>query len=229
MTETRPPAPTFRRSARARRLILRIAPSTGHAEVVVPARVSMEEARRFASRHAGWLADRLRAAAPSCPFADGAVIPVGGVDHVIRHDPGHRGRPLLRDGVLVVGGGAPHLTRRVRDFLAAEARRVLTERSHAFARRIGARPAAVSIRDTTSRWGSCSAAGKLSFCWRLILAPPAILDYVAAHEVAHLREMNHGPGFWALVGALMPDFEASRAWLKLNGPALLRIGRADPP
>lgn len=227
MTEMRSPTPTFRRSARARRLILRIAPATGRPEVVVPARVSMEEARRFADRHAGWLAERLSATAPSHPFIDGATIPIGGIPHIIRHAPDHRGRPVLRDGALVVGGGAPYLARRVRDFLSGEARRTLTERSHAFARRLGARPTGISVRDTTSRWGSCSAGGKLSFCWRLILAPPAILDYVAAHEVAHLREMNHGPGFWALVAALVPDVEASRAWLKANGPALLRIGRVD--
>ena len=116
------------------------------------------------------------------------------------------------------------MARRVRDFLMAEARRELGERARAKAERIGARVAAVTIRDTRSRWGSCSATGRLSFSWRLILTPEPVLDYVVGHEVAHLREMNHSPRFWALCAELTAEVAGPRVWLKANGARLLRYG-----
>src|SRR6185436_13442685 len=110
-----------------------------------------------------------------------------------------------------------HVARRVREFLEREARRDLAEAVIRHTAALGVPARRLTVRDTTSRWGSCSAKGCLSFSWRLILAPPFVLDYLAAHEVAHLVELNHSPKFWRLVKRLYPDFARAKAWLDLHG------------
>ncbi len=214
----------LRESARARRMTLRVDAGRGLIQVVIPVGVSEVEALRFVGRHDGWVRARLAALPPELPFSDGAIVPFLGTDHVIRHMPDLRGATRRENGAILVGGQPEHVARRVRDFLMAEAKRELAERSRAKAAQIGARVAAVTVRDTRSRWGSCSATGRLSFSWRLILTPEAVLDYVVGHEVAHLREMNHSPRFWALCAQLTADVKAPRAWLKANGARLLRYG-----
>jgi predicted metal-dependent hydrolase len=127
-------------------------------------------------------------------------------------------------GEIVVGGSAEFLPRRVADFYRAEARRALSALALHKAEAAALRPRRVSVKDTSSRWGSCAADRSLAFSWRLVMAPPFVQDYVAAHEVAHLRHMNHGPRFWALVAQLTPHSASAMAWLKREGPGLLRIG-----
>jgi predicted metal-dependent hydrolase len=117
-----------------------------------------------------------------------------------------------------------HIERRVRDHLVAMARTELAGRARPLAARIGRKLVRVGVRDTKSRWGSCSGRGNLSFSWRLVFAPEPIIDYVVAHEVAHLAEMNHGPRFWRLVESLSPDSAAARAWLKRHRSRLLSYG-----
>lgn len=214
----------LRESPRATRLTLRVDAARDLIQVVVPRGVDEAEAARFVSRHADWILARLAAMPPRRPFEDGAVIPFLGTGHAIRHDPGLRGGTRREAGEIRVGGRPEFLARRVRDFLKAEARRALAERARAKAALIGAEVVGVGVRDTRSRWGSCSADGRLSFSWRLILAPDAVFDYVVAHEVAHLREMNHGSRFWRLAARLTADVEGPRAWLKANGARLLRYG-----
>lgn len=214
----------LRESPRARRMTLRVDAGRGLIQVVIPVGVSETEALRFVGRHDGWVRARLAALPPQLPFSDGATVPFLGVDHAIRHVPGLRGATRREDAAILVGGLPEHVGRRVRDFLMAEARRELAERARVKAALIGARVAAVTVRDTRSRWGSCSATGRLSFSWRLILTPEPVLDYVVGHEVAHLREMNHSPRFWALCAQLAGDVSAPRAWLKANGARLLRYG-----
>jgi len=128
------------------------------------------------------------------------------------------------DGEIRVRGDPMHLARRVRDYLVAQARSELASRARRLAARIGRNVARVTVRDTKSRWGSCSGRGNLSFSWRLILVPEPVIDYVVAHEVAHLAEMNHGPRFWRLVESLSPDSAAPRAWLKRHRNRLLSYG-----
>ncbi|HEV7368320.1 SprT family zinc-dependent metalloprotease [Arenibaculum sp.] len=214
----------LRESPRATRMTLRVDPARDVIQVVVPRGVTEAEAARFVARHADWVRSRLAAMPPRLAFADGVALPFLGADHVVRHDPRHRGGTLRADGEIRVGGSPEFVARRVRDFLVAEARRELAARSRDKAERIGASLGAVAVRDTRSRWGSCASTGRLSFSWRLILAPEPVLDYVVSHEVAHLREMNHGPRFWRLVATLSPEAEGARAWLKANGARLLRYG-----
>lgn len=213
-----------RRSARARRLSLRVDPRTGGASVVAPPEVPDEDLRRFVSRHRDWLADRLAAVPGRLPFVEGAIVPFLGEPHCVRHVE-RQDRPVLRlDGELRVGGRFEHLARRLTDYLKAEASCTLSARALDKAMQLGLRPARITVRDTRSRWGSCSGAGRLNFSWRLILAPDPVLDYVVAHEVAHLKEMNHSPRFWQLVARLTPAIDEGRAWLRVHGAALHRYG-----
>ncbi|MCC6982617.1 MAG: M48 family metallopeptidase [Bauldia sp.] len=211
------------RNPRARRYTLRL-PQSGGPVLTLPARGSLREAEAFLNRHRGWLERRLKARPAVTSVGPGAIVPIRGVPHRVVHRPGPRvaTRTGLEDGeaVLVVGGEAGHLARRVGDLLRREARRDLEAAVALHAGRLGVRAAAITLRDTRSRWGSCSSRRSLSFSWRLIMAPPEILSSLAAHEVAHIREMNHGPRFWRLVEELDPDWERSDQWLKRHGPAL---------
>jgi hypothetical protein len=219
----------LRVSARARRLSLRVDPARGGAELVLPPKVDLGQAERFAKAHLGWLRTRLAKLPGRVAFADGAEIPVLGKPHVIRHVDRKRGgikRVEIEPGrwELQVPGDVAFLARRLTDYLKIEAKRILTDRARHHAGALDRTPARITIRDTRSRWGSCSSNGNLSFSWRLILAPASVLDYVAAHEVAHLVEMNHSPRFWRLVERLVPDYKRQRAWLKRNGGTLHGYG-----
>ena len=218
-----------RRSARARRIILRMDATRGGPLLTLPVASNLAEARRFLDRHSGWLAARLARLPEARPFADGAVFPLRGEACRIVH---RDGRGLIRlaatpdERRVIVPGAAAHLPRRLTDWLRREARSDLAAAVSAHAATIEASFSTLRIGDAKSRWGSCTRRGVLSFSWRLILAPPFVLDYLAAHEVAHLAEMNHGPAFWRLVARLDPDFENARVWLKTHGPGLHAIGRA---
>jgi len=220
----------LRRSDRARRIVLRVAPRSGEFELVIPRFVSLGTALRFAATQTDWIERRLNRLPQRLAFAHGAIIPLLGEPHVLRHEPGHRGgieRVLGEDGgaALQIGGGAEHLPRRLRDFLRREARRIVAPLAHDKAARIGRRIRRLSIRDSRTRWGSCSSTGTLSFSWRLVLTPPPVVDYLAAHEVAHLAEMNHRARFWALCRELTDaDMDAARAWLRAHADSVLAIG-----
>ncbi len=215
---------TVRRSPRARRLILRISVQGDGVEVVAPRRASEREIARFIERNRSWIDHRLATRPARVPFAPGATIPVRGVPHGIELGSSLRGAIRCEDGRLVVPSMPEHLPRRVTDYLKRQAREALLASIGPRAAALGVTASSVTLRDTTSRWGSCSAKGALSFSWRLILAPPDILDYVAAHEVAHLRHMNHGREFWNLCARLAPQTGEARTWLKRNGASLHRYG-----
>lgn len=214
----------WRRSARARRISLRIDPRGGAVVVTLPPRAGRTAGMALLMNHAEWVARRLAALPGPVPFADGALVPLHGIEHRIRH------APLLRAGVrveaaeILVAGDARFLPRRVTDFFRAEARRSFVELVMAKAETAQVRPARITVKDTQSRWGSCAANRNLAFSWRLVMAPRYVQDYVAAHEVAHLRHMNHGPRFWGLVETLTPHGPTAVAWLRTHGPRLLRIG-----
>ncbi|MFN4089132.1 MAG: M48 family metallopeptidase [Alphaproteobacteria bacterium] len=211
-------------STRARRLSLRVDPAQGGIVLVLPSPRHRAEGLRFARSRAAWILARLAAVPERVPFADGVTLPLLGRPHRIRHIPAGTAILSVADAEIRVGGPAHLLPRQVSSWLRVEARRLLVPRSTAAAARIGRTVSGVAVRDTRTRWGSCSAAGTLSYSWRLILAPEPVLDYVVFHEVAHLAEMNHGPRFWRLVAELMPEHVAARRWLKANGAALHRYG-----
>jgi len=205
----------LRRSPRARRMSLRVSRLDGRVTLSLPAAVPATEAAAFLADKAGWVRRHLEGRPPEIRPAPGARVPLEGrlVPVVSDAVPGLDARRIAVDPARP----APP---QVAALLKAAARDRLGQASDRHAARIGRRYTALALRDTRSRWGSCSSAGRLMFSWRLVMAPPAVLDYVAAHEVAHLRHMNHGPAFWRLVGRLCPDYEAHRAWLRHQGATL---------
>jgi hypothetical protein len=220
-----------RRHSQARRYTLRIQATSREVVLTMPPRGSVKQAREFAQKNGAWIATRLRRLPDAMPFAHGTLLPLRGVDHRIEHRRGARGTVWIEAGadlpLLCVAGEAPHLPRRVRDYLKREAKRDLEEASRAAALALGVGIRRVSVRDQSSRWGSCSSSGVLSYSWRLILAPPFVLDYLAVHEVAHLIEMNHSRRFWRLVERVCPGMGRAKAWLDAHGADLHRYGLGE--
>ncbi|HEX5847293.1 MAG: M48 family metallopeptidase [Rhodoplanes sp.] len=219
----------LRRHRQARRYTLRIQAATRDVVLTMPPRGTLREACDFARKHGGWIATRLCRMPAAAPFASGTVLPLRGVPHRVVHRRMARGTVWTEvngDGerLLCVAGDPLHMERRIRDFLHREAKRDLEAAARAYAARLGLTLKRISIRDQTSRWGSCSTTGALSFSWRLILAPRHVLDYLAAHEVAHLVEMNHSARFWRLLDRICPDMRRAKVWLDLNGADLHRYG-----
>jgi predicted metal-dependent hydrolase len=222
----------LRRHRQARRYTLRIQAASRDVVLTMPLRGSVRAAKLFAQKNGGWIAARMARLPVAAPFRDGAVLPVRGEAHRIEHRAGARGTVWTEcgstgDQLLCVAGRAPHVGRRIEDFLKREARRDLEAASRRAAERLGVAIKRVSVRDQSSRWGSCSSTGLLSYSWRLIMAPPFVLDYVAVHEVTHLKEMNHSPRFWRLVGAHCEDAARAKAWLDAHGGDLHRYGAAE--
>jgi predicted metal-dependent hydrolase len=222
----------FRRHPGARRLTLRVSRTRRAVIVTLPAQCDLDEAGSFITRNIEWVREHLDKLPTAVPFRDGVFIPLRGEAHRVAFaGPQQRGPVQRRTTVsypeLSVSGHAEHAPRRLKDWLAKEAHRDLETRVAFHAERLKVVPKRIAVRDQTSRWGSCSTTGVLSFSWRLIMAPPEILDYVAAHEVAHLKEMNHGPRFWALVAKTMPELDDAKRWLQIYGMDLHRYGATE--
>ncbi len=216
---------TLRRSAKARHILIKIDDASGKVELVLPRRAAIRDGLAFAHERAGWIEERLSALPAPVPFHAGTVLQVMG-EPLLLARPLNGAKRLRRiGGLLEVPGEESQFAGRVQRWLVAEARREIGERAESLATRIGRPVQRLAIRDTATRWGSCSVAGNLSFSWRLILAPPRVLNYVVAHEVAHLKEMNHSARFWRLVTELVGDPNCERVWLRRNGSQLRRYGR----
>jgi len=218
----------LRRVAATRRYTLRVRAASRDVLLTMPARGTLKAAREFAERHAAWIGVRLARLPRPIAFEPEAIAPLRGVDHRIVHRPEARGVVWIEQGeagpMICVAGDRAHVARRVGDYLRREARRDLEAAVARHARALKVEARRITLRDTTSRWGSCSSTGGLNFSWRLILAPPFVLDYLAAHEVAHFVHMNHSPAYWKVTRRLFPDTDRAEAWLKAHGAALHRFG-----
>ncbi len=212
------------RHPRARHMSLRLESAGAGVRLTLPRRASLREGLVFAESKTEWIGRELAAQPARVPLEVGAVMPVLGRDHIIRHAPWARRGVWREHGIIWASGLAEHVPRRVRDFLKHEARTEIAARARAKAGVIERPVRRIAIRDMTSRWGSCGSDGNLSFSWRLILAPEDVLDYVVAHEVARLRYMSHGPRFWALTTRLATDIAGATRWLKEHGDKLLAYG-----
>ena len=217
----------LRRSARARRFSLRVSRLDGRVTLTLPQHAREAEALAFARGKDGWIRQVLL----QMGFGPGAVVEPGPrfgdtvpfEGRALVLTPAAVRSPRVEGGALLLPADPARLVPRLTAFLKLAARDRLTGASDRHAATLGLRYSRITLRDTRSRWGSCTSDGALMYSWRLILAPSEVLDYVAAHEVAHLAEMNHSPAFWAVVARLMPDYARHRAWLRAEGAALHRL------
>ena len=210
----------LRRSARARRFSLRVSRLDGQVTLTLPRHAAEAEALAFARDKAAWLRRALAGQPAAVTVALGTALPFEG--RLLTLLPGPVRSAELQGEALILPADPGRAALRAEAFLKLAARDRLSAACDRHAAQLGRRATRISLRDTRSRWGSCTAEGALMFNWRLIMAPPAVLDYVAAHEVAHLAEMNHSAAFWAVVARLMPGYEAPRRWLKTEGGGLHR-------
>lgn len=211
---------TLKHSTRARRLSLRVSGVDGRVSLTLPRRASMREAQAFLRAKEDWIRGHLDRQPDATSVAPGAVIPIEGHPRLIAET--HTKSVRLMQDHLLIPKGSDKAGVRVRAFLKTLARDRLAEASARYATQLGRPFVKITLRDTRSRWGSCTSEGNLMYSWRLILAPAQVLDYVAAHEVAHLAEMNHSAAFWTEVGKLMPDYQHPRKWLRDEGGSLHR-------
>ena len=218
----------IRRSSRVHRLALRILPSTGQAELVLPRHVSEQEGVTFLHQKIKWLDQRLIKYLKPVPFKDGETVPFLGEPLIIFHLNSIR-RDIYREkGRLIVTGPKVRLSKAIHDWYRREGGAEITSRVKEKSEMLGKKYGRLTIRDTKSRWGSCSSKGNLNFSWRVVMAPPYVLDYLVAHEVAHLAEMNHSARFWDIVESLTDELQRGRRWLRHNGHELHRYG-VEPP
>jgi len=216
---------------RARRYIIRVDSVKGVVHITAPSKRSLPEALRFARSRQQWILQELRNGPSAKPFYNGGLCPYRGLDHPIEHVGGVRAPTRLkieegsrRPAKILVGGDLEHINRRVVDWLKRQARQVLTERSDFYCEQLGVKRGSIRVGDTKSRWGSCSQEGTISYSWRLILTPPPILNYVAAHECAHMVEDNHSAAFWAVCDSINDDVKKAKKWLRANGAFLHAVG-----
>ncbi len=217
-------------STRATRVSLRIDTRRAAVIVTLPRHADRAAGLRLFDQHAEWVRAKLAAIPPALSFAGGVTIPIAGEPHLISHHPDAAAtawlvQPGAGPGEIRAGGDAAGIGRRVTEALRSEAGRRFGRLVAEVCDALALPPAPVTIRDPATRWGSCSPGGTVMFNWRLVMAPPAVQRYAAAHEAAHLRHMNHSRDFWALVAALAPEMDESIPWLKQHGASLMRAGQ----
>jgi len=212
-----------RRHEKARNIILRVSPTGKELLLTLPSRISHKRGLAFVHAQASWISLQLAQLKTykDVPIAPGLKLPLFGKECLLVHRPGQRGSLYTGDR-LILGGEPEHFSRRVQDWIKKEARKRWRPLAVRYAEKIGKSVTALTLRDTRSRWGSCSVDGKLSLCWRLALAPADVAHYVIAHEVAHLKHFDHSPAFWRTVGKLHPNWDAARLWLQQKGKSLHR-------
>lgn len=213
---------------RARRISIRIDAKSGEVVAVAPSERRLADAVAFARSKTDWIAERLEARVEGVPLKPGATVLLHGRQTRLEAT-GTAGAARLvvdEDGAVIRSGGEGEaFGRRVENLLKREARTALTARTDHHLRTLGQKPVRVSIVDTRSRWGSCSPHNRsIRYSWRVVLAPPAVLDYLAAHEVAHLVHADHSPAYWSVVHRLVGDHRPFRAWLRAHGQALHAVG-----
>lgn len=215
---------------KSKRITLRLMPGGDGLKITMPAHVSDRELDGFLERNKNWVSTRKARLPQKVELQEGQTIPYRGRQHRIVHLDRMRGvvevREIAGEPSLLVPGDPKFIQRKLLDFLKKQARESLNQAVSVHAASLGVRPKQIRITDSTSRWGSCSSTRTLSFSWRIIMAPDTVLDYLAAHEVAHLREMNHSDRFWNHVRAICPDMEIHKTWLRRHGASLHAVSLA---
>jgi predicted metal-dependent hydrolase len=213
----------IKRDSRASRLKLRI-DRQASVVLVLPLRASTKEALSFLKRELPWIAKKIQKIPEIIPFLPGNALPLLGTSHTIIHAPEERGLVWPEDGKIFVTGQIEHVPRRIKDWAKKAARSEITPRVLKYTKQLDVVHKGITLRDQKTRWGSCSSTGQLNFSWRLFLMPEYVLDYVVAHEVAHLRHMNHSVQFWGVVNDINPQVKAAKKWLTQYGADVHRYG-----
>lgn len=218
----------YKNSDRAKRIALKVKPSEREVSVTVPGMRALPKAMNFVREQKDWIEVQLEALPPAQPFLPDTDILFEGENFRLQHVAG-RGHPVVHRDRLKITVPAPEGTfsGRVKRLLIREARERLSESTAHYADLLERRVEKISVRDTSSRWGSCitrQGRGHISYSWRLISAPPFVLDYVVAHECAHMIEANHSKAYWNVVETIFPDYKKARKWLKVNGAFLHAVG-----
>lgn len=208
----------MRRHARARRITLRLSRDGKQVQLTLPKRCSEKKAMAFARTQCEWLAKQLDKKPTSITFEPGMILSVLGVEKIFEKAHGRLTKEEANR--VLIGGDAEFFGRRVEDYLKKQGRTAFSEIVQILAQQLGHRVSGVSVRDTKSRWGSCSRANRINLSWRLVLAPPSVARYVIAHEVAHLEHFDHSPAFWQCVESLHADWKQDRQWLRQHGEQL---------
>lgn len=216
---------TLKWNKQAKRLILKLNPKEDGLIVTLPKGVKAEDGLEMAERHRVWIANQLARQTKATPFLDGETIMLRGEPFILKHLPDARGTVWCEDDQIMIAGQIDFLQRRLTDWLKKQAKADITPLAHEMAKQLGKKVARIAVKDTVSRWGSCSSKGNLSFNWRLIFAPCDILEYVVAHEVSHLMHMDHSARFWETVDRFDVDTKKARAWLRKNGHMLQKFGQ----
>ncbi|GBR11570.1 hypothetical protein AA21952_3393 [Acetobacter oeni LMG 21952] len=214
----------WRQSTRARRVSLRVSPRARQIIVTLPASASAEMGLKFLQRHTDWIEKQLKRRELAPDFEAGGLVPLNGAEYLIRHSPLGTGGAWLEQNEIHVSGELDFIPRRITDFLRQMATRQFNKRVTELAGKNGITPAQVAIRDTTSRWGSCTATGRIMLSWRLIMTPPLVQDYVIFHELAHICHLNHSAAFWKKLDSMTPHRMDAELWLRLHGAALMHAG-----
>ena len=211
-------------NSRAKHTILRIDPRTDALIITVPKVLSPAEIRRLVQNNANWVFEKISLLPPKTPFIDGQTFNLMGKNIIICHDPDNLVGVKLINGTLIVSGKVEHISRRIKDWLKKYAHNILADKVRSMATNLDASFGRISIRDNRSSWGSCSSQGNIAFSWRLIMAPEPVVNYIVAHEVAHLVYLNHSKDFWNTVRSLDANYQESKKWLRINGDFLQRVG-----
>ena len=210
----------LRRSVRARKFTLRVSSLDGKVSLSTPHFAKAYQINAFLKEKEPWLRQRLSEVQLSVKVTFGTVLPFIGREILVKR---HVGRSVkLSDDKILVPEKSRKPAVQVEVFLKQYAHQLLSKRATRYAEKLGSSYSKLSLRDTRSRWGSCSDQGALMFSWRLIMTPTKVLNYVAAHEVAHLRHMDHSHHFWTEVENLFGDYKKQQRWLRENGPKLHR-------
>jgi Predicted metal-dependent hydrolase len=214
----------MRRNANARRITLRLSRDGAMVQLTLPKRCAEKKAIAFANTQSQWIAKQLQSKPTAQPFVPNMKLEIFGDEFIFKH---HASRITVAEGEnIYIGGDEEFFARRVEDYIKKEAREKFSEMARELADEIGETISGVSLRDTSSRWGSCSSKKRINLSWRLALAPLSVAHYVIAHEVAHLMHFNHSTEFWELVEQLHPNWQKERDWLRKNGAILHAYGAA---
>lgn len=208
-----------RRTPRAKRISLKVSSHHG-VELVLPMRASLRKAMGFTQEKHSWIAAQLSRLPDRRQFTPQSTIILFGKSFALQYQPDISCLPRLNENSIQIGGTEALLHQNMKTYLKRLAKERFTPVAHDFAEKLGVKISNISVRDMRSRWGSCSIDGRISLCWRLVMAPEEVAAYVIAHEIAHLKVMDHSKRFWQVVESIYPDYKTPRTWLKQNGTAL---------